>query len=228
LSRLTIGRAAGHLGLLAILAASLLFAGSAPPPRPLVFAHRGDSSAAPENSIAAIRAATEWADGVEIDVQWAPDGTWRLSHGELPPDWRSLPQLPDAVAAAGDLLIDIDLKEQANAAHRRLAEWIAAAGIAHRTTVNVKSLTGAELVAAIAPGTTIEAQPEWVPEALTAPDVNIVLVWGDEWRLALESRPAVEVALFVNSIHEPGLDRWLEALAARIGRYFADGPPAPG
>jgi hypothetical protein len=132
------------------------------------------------------------------------------------------------VAAAGDLLLDIDLKEPSNAAHRRLAEWIAAAGIADHTTVNVKSLSGARLVASIAPGTTIEAQPDWVPEAVTAPEVDIVTVWGDDWRAILDTRPAAEVELFVNSIAEPGLDRWAEALASGIGRYLADGPPTPG
>ena len=194
-------------------------------PRSLVFAHRGDTSAASENSLAAIRAATGWADGVEFDVHWAPDGTWRLFHDDLPREWRSLPQLAEAVAAAVDLLIDIDLKEPSNAAHRRLAEWIATAGIANRTTVNVKSLVGARLVTSIAPGTTIEAQPDWVPEAVTAPEVDIVAVWGDDWRVVLDTRPAAEVALFVNSVAEPNVDRWAEALAAGIGRYLADGPP---
>ena len=218
------GRAGWLVLVLVLITGSSCSASAAP--KPLVFAHRGDTSAAAENSIAAIRAATAWAEGVEFDVHWAPDGTWRLSHDDLPSEWRSLPQLADAVAAAGDLLIDIDLKEPSNAAHRRLAEWIAVAGIAKRTTVNVKSRAGARLMASIAPGTTIEAQPDWVPDAVTAPEVDIVAVWGDDWRTVLETRPAAEVALFVNSVAEPDVDRWAEALAAGIGRYFADGPPA--
>jgi glycerophosphoryl diester phosphodiesterase len=209
--------------------ALLLVAGTscapASAPGPLVFAHRGDTSAAAGNSIAAIRAAAAWADGVEFDVHWAPDGTWRVSHADLPSEWVSLPQLAEAVAAAGDLLIDIDLKEPSNAAHRRLAEWIAAAGIADRTTVNVKSIGGARIVAAIAPAVTVEAQVDWVADAFTAPEIDIVLASGDDWRDALASRPASEVALFVNAITEPGVDRWAEALAAGIGRYYADGPP---
>jgi hypothetical protein len=214
------------LGLALIAAFCLPIAGSVRlAPRPLVFAHHGDTTVAPENTVAAIGAATEWADGVEFDVRWAPDGTWRLAHDPLPPSWWSLPQLPEAVAAAGDLLIDIDLKEPSDAAHRRLAEWIAAAGIAKRTTVNVKSLSGARIVASIVPSATIEAQPDWVPEAFVAPEVEVVTVWGDDWRSVLGSRPPAEVAIFVNSIHEPGLNRWAEALAAGIARYYADGPP---
>lgn len=195
--------------------------------RPLVFAHRGDTSVEPENTIAAIRAASGWADGVEFDVHLAPDGSWRLSHEPLLLGWEDLPTLPDAVAAAGELLIEIDLKEPSNKAHRLLAEWIVQAGIAGRTTVNVKSLSGARLVTSIAPAITIEAQSEWVPDALAAPEVDLVVVWGDDWRHALEARPRSEIVLFVNSIHEPGLSRWAEAVAAGIARYEADGPPNP-
>ena len=63
--------------------------------------------------------------------------------------------------------------------------------------------------------------------ALTAPEVDLVAVWGDDWRHALEARPRSEIVLFVNSIHEPGLSRWAEAVAAGIARYEADGPPNP-
>ncbi len=195
------------------------------PTLPLIFAHRGDTTAAPENTVAAIRAATTWADGVEFDVHLAPDGTWRLSHDELPAAWQTLPTISDAVAAAGDLLLEIDLKDFTDDAHRRLAEWIAAAGIAGRTTVNVKSLSGARILASVVPAASIEAQPEWVPEAATAADIDSVAVWGSDWRAILSLRPASQVTLFVNSIHEPGITRWAEAVEERIGRYMADGPP---
>lgn len=45
------------------------------PPRPLVWAHRGASKSAPENTLAAFRAALEaGADGVELDVHLTSDG----------------------------------------------------------------------------------------------------------------------------------------------------------
>lgn len=48
---------------------------------PLVFAHRGASNTAPENTLAAIRlAATLGADGVEIDVRLTKDGVPVLMH----------------------------------------------------------------------------------------------------------------------------------------------------
>jgi len=218
---------AAVLALIVSLGLAGLLAGSAGPAAltPLIFAHRGDTTAAAENTIAAIAAAAAWADGVEFDIRLAPDGTWRLSHDALPPDWEALPTLPDAVAAAGDLLLEIDLKEASDEAHQQLAEWIAAAGIAERVTVNVKSISGARIVTSIVPSVTIEAQPEWVPAAFTAREVDLVLVWGKEWRSVLEFRSPAAVALFVNSTYEPPIDRWADAVASGISRYLADGNP---
>lgn len=49
--------------------------------RPLIIAHRGDSVGAPENTMAAFRAAIECgADGVEFDVQLACDGVPVVIH----------------------------------------------------------------------------------------------------------------------------------------------------
>src|SRR5262245_20012933 len=48
---------------------------------PLIIAHRGDSIHAPENTLAAIRAAVEaGADGVEFDVRLAKDGVPVVIH----------------------------------------------------------------------------------------------------------------------------------------------------
>ena len=75
------------------------------------------------------------------------------------------------------------------------------------------------------PEVTIEAQPEWVPTAAVAPEVELVLVWGDDWRNILRQRPVSEVALFVSDIYEPGVTRWTEALDVGVARYLSDGPP---
>jgi glycerophosphoryl diester phosphodiesterase len=49
--------------------------------RPLVFAHRGASKAAPENTLPAFQAAIELgADGVELDVQYSSDGALVVFH----------------------------------------------------------------------------------------------------------------------------------------------------
>ncbi len=68
-------------------------------PRPLIVAHRGAARAAPENTLAAFRAAMYLgADGIEFDVQRTADGALVIMHdstlerttsgrGRLP-DWR--------------------------------------------------------------------------------------------------------------------------------------------
>ncbi|MGI8869608.1 MAG: glycerophosphodiester phosphodiesterase [Mycobacteriales bacterium] len=52
--------------------------------RPLVVAHRGDAHRAPENTLAAFRAAHEaGADAIELDVQLTADGVPVVVHDEL-------------------------------------------------------------------------------------------------------------------------------------------------
>jgi len=72
--------------------------------RPFVIGHRGAAALAPENTLAAIEAAAEaGADGVELDVMRAPDGSLVLAHGpDVPP---AAPPLagPEAERGAGGL-----------------------------------------------------------------------------------------------------------------------------
>ena len=49
--------------------------------RPLIFAHRGASKVAPENTLPAFEAAIRLgADGVELDVQYSSDGHLVVIH----------------------------------------------------------------------------------------------------------------------------------------------------
>jgi glycerophosphoryl diester phosphodiesterase len=67
--------------LLAAAAAHLFLQGSLSDRPVLIFAHRGDSSAAPENTLAAFRrAGTEHTDFVELDVQETADGVVVVAH----------------------------------------------------------------------------------------------------------------------------------------------------
>ena len=51
--------------------------------RPLVWAHRGASAYAPENTLPAFRLAVEMhADGIELDVQLSADGKLIVCHDE--------------------------------------------------------------------------------------------------------------------------------------------------
>ena len=56
-------------------------------PRPLVYAHRGDRSRAPDNTLEAFRLAVEaGADGIELDVRRTRDGFLIISHDDRIPD----------------------------------------------------------------------------------------------------------------------------------------------
>lgn len=97
---------------LAVLAWGM--AGAAP--RVRVVAHRGDHTAAPENTIAAYRAAiAAGADYFEVDVRTAPDGRLVLSHGpEF--DEKSAPEFAAALAVAKDRCgVYVDIKAAATA-----------------------------------------------------------------------------------------------------------------
>ncbi len=89
-----------------------------------VFAHRGASALVRENSVEAFCEARRLgADGVELDVRRSADGALVLHHdptiasagpiallrvADLPP---FVPLLEAAIAACGELLVDIELKD---------------------------------------------------------------------------------------------------------------------
>jgi glycerophosphoryl diester phosphodiesterase len=86
--------------------------------RPLVVAHRGASSLAPENSLEAFEAAIAvGADMVEFDVRSTTDGVLVVVHDPLPPlRYSELdpqpPRLEDVAAVcAGRIALDVELKE---------------------------------------------------------------------------------------------------------------------
>lgn len=91
--------------------------------KPQVIAHRGASATHPENTLAAFAAAVALgADGVELDVHRTVDGALAVHHdaeladgtalaglpaADLPVD---VPLLPAALAACGDLLVNVEIK----------------------------------------------------------------------------------------------------------------------
>jgi glycerophosphoryl diester phosphodiesterase len=89
-----------------------------------VIGHRGASAAAPENTLAAFRAATALgADGVELDVRRTADGALAVCHDPHLPDGRAVldvsrAELPDEVpvlaealdACAGLAVVNVEIK----------------------------------------------------------------------------------------------------------------------
>jgi len=135
--------------------------------RPLVIAHRGDWSNAPENSCAAIRSAQAF-DMVEIDVQLSEDGVPVVVHDptlarttvrsdavkalkaadltklHLEGSGETLPHLSDALAVGGDgLLFDIDVKNPEDLG--TVARFLAGHGGKARTMIKMDVWDGASL-----------------------------------------------------------------------------------
>jgi glycerophosphoryl diester phosphodiesterase len=81
------------------------------PTRPLVLGHRGYRSLAPENTLPAFLAALEHgADGVEFDVQKAPNGTYVVIH-DPPGRDGAAPPLRDVLAGLPPgIYLDVELK----------------------------------------------------------------------------------------------------------------------
>ncbi len=86
--------------------------------RMLVIGHRGASVAAVENTVQAfVLADAMGADGVELDVRLAPDGRLIVKHDPLPTEPGSLdghPELSEVLAACGDMLVNVEIKNSAN------------------------------------------------------------------------------------------------------------------
>ena len=91
--------------------------------RPAVYAHRGASVAQPENTVAAFATAVAMgADGVELDVRRTADGALAVHHDAHLADGRLLvevasadlpsevPSLAEALAACGDLVVNVEVK----------------------------------------------------------------------------------------------------------------------
>ncbi len=93
------------------------------PARPLVYAHRGASAAAPENTVEAFVLARDMgADGVELDARRTADGHLVVHHDAHLPDGRlvvevaaaalpsSVPGLTEALDACGGMVVNLEIK----------------------------------------------------------------------------------------------------------------------
>lgn len=101
--------------------------GHGPGARPLVYAHRGDRSRAPDNTLDAYRLAVEaGADGIELDVRRSKDGVLMLHHEYRDPAIgvfaqmefeeirRAAPSVPTLVEALdvipADVYVNVEIK----------------------------------------------------------------------------------------------------------------------
>ena len=104
---------------------------------PRIYAHRGASIAAPENTIEAYEAAREQgADGVELDVRRSADGSLVLVHDPTLPDGRSVagtpadelpssvPTLEAALDVLVGLVVNIEIKNEAGEPDFDPGDWV--------------------------------------------------------------------------------------------------------
>lgn len=123
-----------------------------------IWAHRGASAVAPENTVAAFRAAVALgADGVELDVRRTADGHPAVHHDAALPDGRLLaelaaadlpvevPLLGAALDACGDLVVNIEIKEPPELAEVVVAE-VRNRGLAGRVVVSCFELATVDRV----------------------------------------------------------------------------------
>lgn len=110
-------------------------------PAPLVYAHRGDRSRAPDNTLEAFQLAVEaGADGIEIDIRRTSDGEIIVSHDDRHPghapfvemtlaDVRdALPQVPTFIetleAVPQNVWLNVEIKNFPNAADYDTSGWM--------------------------------------------------------------------------------------------------------
>lgn len=107
-----------------------------------IFAHRGASADAPENTLVAfLLAAEQGADGIELDVRLTTDLQLLVAHDPISgtrADYPSQPTLDDVFATVGKRFacINVELKESGNGLEPQVLECIARHGIAERVLIS--------------------------------------------------------------------------------------------
>jgi glycerophosphoryl diester phosphodiesterase len=117
-----------------------------------IFAHRGCTTAARENTLDAFRAARRaGADGVELDVRLTADGQLAVHHDRHVPHAPSItnvraselpayvPLLPEALGACEGMSVNVELKHDAGTDPERRVAAVAASTLAGRRSVIVSS-----------------------------------------------------------------------------------------
>ncbi len=155
--------------------------------RPAVYAHRGASVAQRENTVAAFEAAVAMgADGVELDVRRTADGALAVHHDAHLADGRLLfevraadlpsevPSLAEALAACGDLVVNVEVKnwprDPDHDPTSQVAEAVAAivGDMGRRALVSSFNLADVDRVRAVDPSIPTGLLAAFAPDADTA------------------------------------------------------------
>ncbi len=219
---------------------------------PLIVAHRGASASAPENTLAAFTlAVAQDADGIEVDVRRTADDVLVLHHDPMLPDGSPIVErtfseiravmsgiatLDDLLGVAGDLLINIEIKNAVDEPdydpERRVADavvaWVLHHQLTWRTVVTsfdpdmVDRIRSVDSTSAIVTGqlTTSTDDPERTLRDIAARRHS----WVAPSHRSLDPDPG----LFVSAAHDLGLEVmvWTVDDPARIRKLSAAGVDA--
>jgi glycerophosphoryl diester phosphodiesterase len=209
-----------------------------------VLAHRGASASKPENTVEAFCEARRLgADGVELDVRRSADGALVVHHDssipgrgpvaalrvvDLPPE---VPLLEAAVAACGDLLVNIELKELPGEAGydaayplaALVAEFVIDGDLVGRVLVSSFDLAAVDAVRAIEPS----IPTAWLTGGGYDQQAALETVVG-RGHHALNAHHAGVTAGLVANAHRLGVavNTWTIDDPDRIRRVAADGVDA--
>jgi glycerophosphoryl diester phosphodiesterase len=176
--------------------------------KPRIVAHRGASSEAPENTLAAFRRAVELgADMIEFDVRRALDGRLVISHDPIR-HTAKLPTLEETLQfTQGQIQLDVELKEPGceRDAIDLLLRYFALRDFCI-TSFLANSLRETRAINSdIRTGLIFAAWNESIRAACQSPDADVLVA---HYRLLDEAEP-IGKPLFVWTVDDPALTRAL-------------------
>ena len=203
----------------------------------MVFAHRGASAHAPDNSIEAYLLAVEHgADGIELDVRFTADGAVVLSHDASIPGFGTLvdrpfadlrasfpliPTLDEMLPETEDLILNIEIKnfprdpdfDPEHLMAATIADWVEANGLESRVLISSFNPATVQRVKELAPnvptGLLLEHGIVISEKLRDAADV------GHEWLLLRSSALRIRPEKLVRDVRVAGL---------RLGTWTVDAP----
>ncbi len=216
--------------------------------RPLVLGHRGASAHAPDNTLEAFRLAVDHgADGVELDVRFTADGAIIVHHDpglhdfgvfahrtleELRSFAPDVPTLEEAAAVLGDVLIDVEIKnDPAQPDHdpaHRMADAVVEWAVARSGRTIVSSFNPVTIDRVRSLDQALETGR--LLDAFTQPSTEIGRVAGGGHGWLMPSRRHVRTggAALVTAAHDAGLAVavWTVDSARLLRKFDATGVDA--
>lgn len=217
---------------------------------PLVFAHRGASASAPENTIAAFAlAVAQDADGIELDVRATADNILVIHHdasirgvgpigaadfAALRAQAPAVPTLDEMLAVSGDLLIDVEIKNSTRDRNHdpalriadQVAAWVADNELYDRVIVSSIDWATAAHVAAV--DRRIATGQVLVHRTGAAKLLERTAQAGHAWVLPSDVLAGRSPEMVVEQAHTAGLRMgvWTVDKAARLRKLAAAGVDA--